>query len=116
MGATTTQPGQTSTGPSTLLAEPGQALAVLPDRQQVFFIGSDGDVDQLQNIGAWVALDVITAVKFGGPVVTPAPGSAIAALPAEQQVFYFGTDQHVHVLYCRADGWHHADLMTALRP
>lgn len=96
------------------LADPSSALATLLDPAnngpEVFYVGTDQHVHILRyDNGSWLTADV--SGDGGGPPA--APGTALTALfdsiNQTPDVFYLGTDQHVHILYF--DGqWHPGDV------
>jgi hypothetical protein len=81
---------------------------------EVFYLGADQHVHELwESSGIWYATDPTAAA--GAP--NAAAGTNVAVhintIASTDEVFYLGTDQHVHELWCSSGIWHAADPTAA---
>ena len=100
-------------------AAPGSGLGAFADvsagNQDVFYVGTDQHIHQLfSNPGVtWYTAD-LTAAASATPAASGTGLSAFADLSAgNQDVFYVGTDQHVHQLFSDPGvAWYPEDLTS----
>jgi hypothetical protein len=104
-----------ATGPSNVIPVAGSALSSLylsNSSIDVFFLGDDQHVHLLQDVtGTWTSYDL--NVSAGAPNAIPIPGSALSSLDlgnGNSEVFFIGTDQHVHVLTGSSGIWSNYDI------
>jgi 3D (Asp-Asp-Asp) domain-containing protein len=89
-------------------------INTIANTDEVFYLGTDSHVHELwSSAGVWHAADPTAAA--GAPAAVS--GSAIAAqintIANTDEVFYLGTDLHVHELWSSAGVWHAADPTAA---
>ncbi len=94
------------------------------DTDNVFYVGVDQDVHALLwSPGLpWSTEDVNKAVSPAAPPTVPGSvlvghiETACGQGSQSEEIFYFGTDSHVHELWrwsAHFDGWHHEDVTQA---
>jgi hypothetical protein len=102
-------------------AQPGGGIVALSEDRQVFYVGSNQHIHQAWfRDNEWKHADLTDVIgqgrpSQGGPAKDAALKAGVAALSEARQVFYVGTDQHIHVLWYGDNEWKHADLTDVIR-
>src|SRR5258708_5580802 len=80
----------------------------------VFYLGSDRHVNALRLSGAiWLPLDLTAAAGAPNAVAGSPLVSISDPITTTVDVFYLGSDQHVHQLWLSSGIWHPLDLTAA---
>lgn len=104
--------------PTNVSPAPGSALSSLIEGgtyAETFFIGTDQHVHMIMNnlsVGGWGNHDV-TAYASGSSSIVPVVGSALSSVylsSGNVEVFFVGSDQHVHLLISSNGSWANYDL------
>ena len=99
-------------------AASGSSLAVhvntITNTDEVFYLGTDQHVHQLwQSSGVWHAANPTAAAGAPNAVSGSRVVVQVNTIANTDEVFYLGTDQHVHELWQSAGVWHAADPTAA---
>jgi hypothetical protein len=102
-----------ASAPANAAGSPTSFLEPTGPTYQVFYRGSDSHIHELQgNSGVWQHTDLTTA---SGAPANPVANLASFFDPTSSayQVFYRGSDSHIHQLQGNSGVWQHTDLTTA---